>query len=181
MIIVNSMLSSIKGYAIGAAFLVPILAFMWLQNKSLTAANEAYISKVQQQDLAIKAKDKVNESILDAIDEWEFAQHKLLKTIEELKKVSLESKHETRKLTDVFSKHNLGKLAARKPTLIEKRINRGTADALRMLECATGATHRSCDTKDKNTESKTVTAKSRSGDDETNTVESIDVEYFARG
>jgi hypothetical protein len=58
--------------------------------------------------------------------------------IKELAQISREAKGETRRLNALFSKHNFGKLAARKPGLIEKRVNRGTANVFRVLRCETG-------------------------------------------
>ena len=154
------MLSSIKGYLIGAAIVLPLLGFMYWQNTNLTAKNEANLQIMQQQDLAIKAKDKINEKILTTIDKWDAAQQELIQKMEELKNVSEEANKETRRLTDVFSKHNLTKLAARKPSLIEKRINRGTVAAFRVLECASGSTDRSCSADDKGTGEETSPAES---------------------
>ncbi len=79
-----------------------------------------------------------------AIDEWAAAQQAMLDTAEQLREVALEAGAETRRLNDIFSKHDLGKLAHHKPGLIERRLNSGTATASRMLECATGAQGQDC-------------------------------------
>lgn len=73
-----------------------------------------------------------------ALHEWKKAQDELVKNYHELSKVTTESRKETSRLHDIFTKHNLGALAAKKPGLIERRINSGTLANFRMLECQTG-------------------------------------------
>ncbi len=84
----------------------------------------------------------------EAIDEWEESQGDLVNNIAELSKVSIEASKERRRLNDIFSRHDFTNLARKNPGLIERRINRGTAAALRMLECSSGATHSYCSNKD---------------------------------
>lgn len=75
----------------------------------------------------------------EAIQEWEEAQEELQRRLERLQEVARQARQETRRLNDIFAEHDLGRLAREKPGLIERRVNDGTADALRMLECASGA------------------------------------------
>lgn len=79
-----------------------------------------------------------------SISDWKKAQEDLLLRIDELQEVSKAATAETRRLNDIFSKHNLTALARRKPGLIERRINIGTGAALRMLECTSGASGDDC-------------------------------------
>lgn len=67
-------------------------------------------------------------------------EERIQKKINELAAVATEAKKETRRLNALFSKHDFGKLAARKPGLIQKRVNRGTTSVLRLLGCETGRT-----------------------------------------
>ena len=70
-----------------------------------------------------------------ALGEWSAAQTLLVVRVEELQQVAEDAAQETRRLNDVFSRHDLTDLAQRRPGLIERRINTGTDSALGMLEC----------------------------------------------
>ena len=73
-----------------------------------------------------------------AISQWEVARRDLLEKIGQLSKVTIEARGETRRLYETFKGHDLNALATAKPGLIERRINRGSAQSNRMLECASG-------------------------------------------
>lgn len=45
-----------------------------------------------------------------------------------------ETQQEMNRYLDIFSRHNLAKLAAAKPGLIEKRVNKGTSDVFKSIE-----------------------------------------------
>lgn len=93
---------------------------------------------VKLQKQTIQVKD-------EAIDKWEAAQKELIATIEAMAEVSAAATAETRKINDLFADHNLSELSKRKPGLIEKRINRGSARSDRLLYCASGGAGRDCD------------------------------------
>jgi hypothetical protein len=65
-------------------------------------------------------------------------EKRIQRKINELAKVATDAKKETRRLNEIFGKHDLNKLAAAKPGLMEKRFNSGTTNVLRLLECETG-------------------------------------------
>ena len=73
-----------------------------------------------------------------ALKKWQLAQIAMEKRIQEQARITKEAKQETRRLNALFAKHDFGRLAARKPGLIEKRINRGTANLFGVLGCETG-------------------------------------------
>lgn len=75
----------------------------------------------------------------DAIMNWEKNNKKLTELIENMQKVSEQANKQIDILNDIFSKHDIENLAKEKPKLIENRINNGTADIMRMLECSSGA------------------------------------------
>lgn len=72
------------------------------------------------------------EALLRWLDEAE-AQEKRLG---ELQAVAQSATEEARRLNDIFAEHDLTRLTLARPGLIERRINSGTADIGRVLECA---------------------------------------------
>jgi len=80
----------------------------------------------------------------EVIDEWEISQDTLVDRMDELRQISIKASKERRRLNGLFSRHDFTHLARTKPGLIERRINTGTAAALRMLECSSGAINKDC-------------------------------------
>ena len=67
----------------------------------------------------------------------EALQNNLAKTTEALNTMSTrnaEIEAESQRYLSIFARHNLSKLAAAKPGLIETRINKGTSDVFRVIE-----------------------------------------------
>ena len=76
----------------------------------------------------------------EALATWAKSQEDLKKKYQELSRMAQEASKETRRLHDIFSKHDLGKLASKKPGLIQNRVNSGTVNLFRMFECETSST-----------------------------------------
>ena len=67
----------------------------------------------------------------------EALQNNLQKTTEALNTMSTRNQEieaEAQRYLSIFARHNLSKLAAAKPGLIETRINKGTSDVFRTIE-----------------------------------------------
>src|SRR5210317_2380814 len=67
----------------------------------------------------------------------EALQNNLQKTTEALNTMSTRNQEieaEAQRYLAIFARHNLSKLAAAKPGLIETRINKGTSDVFRVIE-----------------------------------------------
>ncbi len=75
----------------------------------------------------------------EVLVEWRVSQDALVALVAELQRVAEDAERETRRLNDIFSRHDLTRLARARPGLIERRINAGAVASLRMLECASGA------------------------------------------
>lgn len=80
----------------------------------------------------------------DVLHEWSLSQEKLLSRIEQLQAATERAGADTRRLEDLFSRHDLSALVQRKPGLIERRLNAGTRAANGLLECASGADRADC-------------------------------------
>jgi len=116
--------------AVGVAATIGIL--MWQLHSVKMDLAQANMDKgklttaVQTQNATISSLKKNNAA-------WVAAQGELLQRFKELTNVQLQANKETRRLADIFAKHDLGALALAKPGLIEDRITAGTRSTLSVL------------------------------------------------
>ena len=82
--------------------------------------NKAYELKIETQD--------------DAINTMQQSYELQGKALNELSLKNQEIQSEMNRYLDIFKRHNLAKLAAAKPGLIEKRVNGATKDVFDSLE-----------------------------------------------
>lgn len=94
--------------------------YLYQQNQVLTANNMALESAVATQEEAIKTMQ--NDFVLQT------------QQLGDLQKKSQEAQLEMNRYLDIFKRHNLTKLAAAKPGLLEPRINKGTKDVFDSIE-----------------------------------------------
>ena len=97
-----------------------IIIFLYNQNKTLTANNLALESAVATQEEAIQSLQ----------NDFQLQTTSLL----ELQNRNQEIQKEMSRYLDIFKRHNLSKLAAAKPGLIEPRVNKGTKDVFESIE-----------------------------------------------
>jgi len=83
-------------------------------------------------ELAIKQSEAAVKSMQKGIRDSVQANHAINKKFQR-------SRIENTRLKDLLGKHDLGFLASKKPGLIETRVNKGTANANRCFEIASGA------------------------------------------
>jgi hypothetical protein len=94
--------------------------YLYQQNQVLTANNMALESAVATQEEAIKTMQ--NDFALQT------------QQLGDLQKKSQEAQLEMNRYLDIFKRHNLTKLAAAKPGLLEPRINKGTKNVFDSIE-----------------------------------------------
>lgn len=133
---------SISSKLIAGAVVFALLAGAgWLGYKHYTGLQEQ-IRRLEISNAQLMDRNALQQSAIDqqqdAIGKWQQEQERLVKQMEDLNKLAQQASKEVDRLNEIFSKHNLDRLSRRKPGLIEKRINDGTARASRMLECSTG-------------------------------------------
>ena len=95
---------------------------------------KSLVIEVEQQKLVIQALDFRQEEQIRTI---EALQNNFLKTTEALQAQTVrnsEIENEMSRYLDIFRRHNLSKLAAAKPGLIEPRINKGTKNVFDSIE-----------------------------------------------
>ena len=103
------------------AVLISICGFLYWQNYSLQSLNRAYELRDQEQKEAIESMQQ----------DFEMQTRGLV----ELQSRNQEIQQEMNRYLDIFKRHNLSKLAAAKPGLIEKRVNNGTKE-VRFCYCS---------------------------------------------
>jgi len=94
--------------------------FLWSENSRLSALNQAFELRDQEQKLAIESLQ----------NDFKLQTGGLLEIQSKNQAIEVEM---TRYL-DIFKRHNLTKLAAAKPGLIEPRINKGTKNVFDSIE-----------------------------------------------
>lgn len=102
-----------------------------------------YISNLKA-NLAVSEMN--NQTLQNSIQEQHALIEKMQKDIRDIQKINAEInkfneelKKDTETLVRKFNSKDIGVLAAEKPSVVEKLINRGTENAMRCLELASGA------------------------------------------
>ena len=93
---------------------------LWNQNSKLSALNQAFEIRNQEQKLAIESLQ----------NDFTLQTDSLL----EIQSRNQEIQQEMSRYLDIFKRHDLTRLAAAKPGLIEPRINKGTKNVFDSIE-----------------------------------------------
>jgi|TARA_Y100000004_G_C8789706_1_gene358675 type II secretory pathway pseudopilin PulG len=102
------------------AVLLVIGYFLWNENAKLTALNQAFELRDQEQQAAIESLQ----------NDFKLQTEGLLEI--QSKNQAIEA--EMARYLDVFKRHDLTKLAAAKPSLLEPRVNKGTKNVFDSIE-----------------------------------------------
>jgi hypothetical protein len=94
--------------------------FLWSENSRLSALNQAFELRDQEQKLAIESLQ----------NDFKLQTEGLLDIQSKNQAIEVEM---TRYL-DIFKRHNLTKLAAAKPGLLEPKVNKGTKNVFNSIE-----------------------------------------------
>ena len=97
---------------------------------------QARISQLQENNAQLKVAVETNEATIDSMNQQALISAELSQELSEKLQVSEASRN---RLIEVFGKHDLTRLALRKPGLIESRINNGTKKAFDSIESVSGA------------------------------------------
>ena len=93
---------------------------LWNQNSKLYALNQAFEIRNQEQRLAIESLQNDFTLQTDSLLEIQSRNQKI--------------QQEMSRYLDIFKRHDLTRLAAAKPGLIQPRINKGTKDVFDSIE-----------------------------------------------
>ena len=106
---------------IGVILIMGIMGyFLWSENSRLSALNQAFELRDQEQKLAIESLQ----------NDFKLQTEGLLAI--QSKNQAIEA--EMTRYLDIFKRHNLTKLAAAKPGLMEPKINKGTKHVFESIE-----------------------------------------------
>ena len=100
--------------------LVSIMGILYWQNQRLSSLNQAYELRNQEQIAAIKTLQS----------DFKMQTEGLL----DLQAKNQEIEAEMNRYLDIFKRHNLSKLAAAKPGLIQNRVNDATKEVFNSIE-----------------------------------------------
>ena len=100
--------------------LFSLCGFLYYQNQSLSSLNKAFELRDQEQKAAIKSLQ----------DDFNVQTEGLL----DIQRKNQQIEQEMNRYLDIFKRHNLSKLAAAKPGLIETRVNNGTKEVFESIE-----------------------------------------------
>jgi len=100
--------------------LFSLCGFLYYQNQSLSSLNKAFELRDQEQKAAIKSLQ----------DDFKVQTEGLL----DIQRKNQQIEQEMNRYLDIFKRHNLSKLAAAKPSLIETRVNNGTKEVFESIE-----------------------------------------------
>ena len=93
---------------------------LWNENSKLSALNQAFELRNQEQKLAIESLQ--NDFVMQT------------EGLLQIQSRNQEIEKEMSRYLDIFKRHDLTRLAAAKPGLIEPRINKGTKDVFDSIE-----------------------------------------------
>ena len=106
---------------IGVILIMGIMGyFLWSENSRLSALNQAFELRDQEQKLAIESLQ----------NDFKLQTEGLLAI--QSKNQAIEA--EMTRYLDIFKRHNLTKLAAAKPGLLEPKVNKGTKNVFNSIE-----------------------------------------------
>jgi type II secretory pathway pseudopilin PulG len=130
------MFSYIKVIALAIVAILIALSLYYVSNMQANLA----IAKENQKKLetAVEAQKEAM-AVMKADIEKQQAINKSLAKVSENQNKDMKALENKFKVDSAGNKRDLGEIAARKPDLIEPRVNRGSANAVRCLELASGA------------------------------------------
>ena len=96
---------------------------------------QARISQLQENNAQLMIAVETNEETIDNMSKQALLSAELSQQLSEKLQVSEASRN---RLIEVFGKHDLTRLALRKPGLIESRVNNGTKKAFDGIESVSG-------------------------------------------
>lgn len=120
-----------------AAVAVALAMFYW-HYTVVKGERDAAMAQVGALQVANEVQVSTISDLNSAVQEWAGSAAKMQETLGAMQVAQVEANKHQRRIADVLGKHNMEVLALAKPVLVERAVNRGTADVFSMFECATG-------------------------------------------
>ena len=130
-------IKTIAVVAASAAALAAVGILLW-QNHNLRQENSTLSANNGILSAAVEQQRETVDRAVEITQEWESHFDDFQNQLDELTQVQRNAAAETRRLNDVFAKHDLERLSLAKPGLVERAINDGTDRMLGMFEHETG-------------------------------------------
>jgi len=125
-------LGSLKIYAmIGVAVATMVAGFYWYYQDSQKRIMDLMANQAKL-EVAVATQE-------ETIKQQQADMKKQAETLKEVNDAFAKAQADKQNLTDKLMKHDLGKLAEKKPGLVEEKINRGTDNVGRCFEILSGA------------------------------------------
>lgn len=132
----SGMLGGIGLKMLAVGVLMALVGAAFLQYNIVKGERNAAIAQIGALEVANSVQQATISDQEKAIDNWVAAQAKMQITLDALAAAQTEANTTARELNDVLSKRDLTALSLAKPGLIQRRINSGTANILRMFKSA---------------------------------------------
>lgn len=94
------------------------------------------LAELEQQRVQLAVQGSTIDEQAQALQRWRDEAQAQAARLQEQRRVAERAQAEARRLDGIFAEHDLTRLTLAKPGLVETRVNRGTADVGRVLECA---------------------------------------------
>lgn len=132
-------ISGLKAIVIGlcALAIVGTITAAALVYRGVLNENARLNARVAEDAVALQAQKAATDYAVRTVGEWADAAKKQQALLDEYSRTQQDAVATMRRLNDVLAKHDLRALAAAKPSLVERRVNDGSAAALRLLRDAT--------------------------------------------
>lgn len=125
-------LGSLKIYAmIGVAVATMVAGFYWYYQDSQKRIMDLMANQAKLETAVAIQEETIKQQQADMAKQAE--------TLEKVNDAFAKAQADKQNLTDRLMKHDLGKLAEKKPGLVEEKINRGTDNVGRCFEILSGA------------------------------------------
>ena len=128
-----------------AAAVAGALLFAFLQYSAMKKDLKTSEANVAKLEISLSVQSDTIEAQSKAIDKWEQKLKDVTETAKKLKEVREGATAESRRLNDIFRRHDMQALSLAKPDTLERLINAGTADVLRLFERETATDNDSTD------------------------------------
>lgn len=128
-------LSTVK-IALLVAAAVAAGLFYW-HYTSVKSERDSALAQVGAYQVTTEIQKTVIEGQKDAIKDWVAKAAEFQQTLDRMAANQVQANATAKRLNDVLSRHDLHALSLAKPALVERRVNDGTADILRMFENTT--------------------------------------------
>lgn len=122
---------------IGTLGLLFVIYLGYKHYTGLVEDNKRLEKDVSTYQMALDTQKAANQQSLDVIEEWKQHGDLLASSLQEMQEVTGVALEESRRLHDIFSKHDLAALSLAKPGLVERRVNLGVDRVNRMFQCET--------------------------------------------